>query len=374
MLHRGAAPDAQAGRGVAVGADVERRAFLFEERGKLLGEVGLAVVGQGRDARIDHPQAHRGVGADGLGRGQEFHPRGLFNPGFQHGEVRVGAALQLGQPADRLAPFQGVEIVLHAQHGRGVDRRALKDVEGDLAALGHAEEFRHRPGGRIAFQPGDRAGREDQHAVRALAAHGLLPGESHHIELGEGQVLGEGGRGRVADGHAFAGIRNKVAVRDTDARGGAVPGEDQVLLRIDLGQVRQLAVGGVQHLDVGQFQLLGDVRHPVLAEGFEGQQLHGPRAQHRPHGHLDGAGVRARDDADQIVGRDLQHLAGAVDGFLQPRLAQLGAVRAAENGAVQIFRFPSGSLGARAGRELGTRRAHGRLGGGGHIDVSHPYR
>ncbi len=53
-LDRGAAPDAQAGRGVAVAADVQGRAFLLQQAaGQLLGEVGLGVVRQAGDARID---------------------------------------------------------------------------------------------------------------------------------------------------------------------------------------------------------------------------------------------------------------------------------------------------------------------------------
>ena len=90
----------------------------------------------------------------------------------------------LGQAADAGGPLQGVEVVLDAQHRGRVDGRALEDVEVDLAALGHAEQLRHRPGGRVALQPGHGAGRQDQHAVRGLAAERLLPGEGDDIELG----------------------------------------------------------------------------------------------------------------------------------------------------------------------------------------------
>jgi 2-oxoisovalerate dehydrogenase E1 component len=63
-----------------------------------------------------------------------------------------------------------------------------------------------------------------------------------------------------------------------------------------------------------------------FAKGFKGQQLHRPRAQQGPHGHFHGAGVGSGDNADQIVGGDLKHLAGLVDGGLQPRLARLAPV------------------------------------------------
>ena len=70
-LDGGAAPDAQAGRRVAIMRDVEGRAFLLDQRDQLLGEVGLRVRRQRGDRGIDHLQAHRGVGAD----------RGILRPG-----------------------------------------------------------------------------------------------------------------------------------------------------------------------------------------------------------------------------------------------------------------------------------------------------
>ena len=70
--------------------------------------------------------------------------------------------------------------------------------------------------------------------------------------------------------------------------------------------------------------------------------LNRQRAEHRPHGHLDRAGVGGGHDADQEVVRHLQHLTGAVDGLLQPALADLGAVRAAERRGLQVFKPPTG--------------------------------
>src|SRR5215475_3629063 len=43
LLHRGAAPDAQARRGVAIGADVVARLLVFQQVGHLLGGGGLLV-------------------------------------------------------------------------------------------------------------------------------------------------------------------------------------------------------------------------------------------------------------------------------------------------------------------------------------------
>ena len=122
-------------------------------------------------------------------------------------------ARQLLEAADRRRPLQRVEIVLHAQHRGRVDGRAFEDAGVELAALGHAEDLRQRPGGRVALQPRDRARRENQHAVRRFAAQRLLPGEGDHIELGPGQILGEAGAGGVADREALAVGGDEVAVR-----------------------------------------------------------------------------------------------------------------------------------------------------------------
>ena len=60
----------------------------------------------------------------------------------------------------------------------------------------------------------------------------------------------------------------------------------------------------------------------------------GRGAEQRPERHFDGAGVGGRHDADPVIGRDLQHFAGQIDGALELGLAGLRAVRAAEEGAV----------------------------------------
>ena len=137
--------------------------------------------------------------------GEEGDPGGLLRPSLR-ARARLASARRFiaGEAADRGGPVQRVEVVLDAEHRGRVDRRALEDVLGQLAALGHAEQLRQRPGGRVALQPRDRARRQDQHAVRRLAAQRLLPGEGDDIELRPVERLGEGGRGGVADGDALA--------------------------------------------------------------------------------------------------------------------------------------------------------------------------
>ena len=65
-------------------------------------------------------------------------------------------AHQALEPADRLRPVQRVEIVLDAEHRRRVDRLADEDAVDQLAALGHAEDLRQRPGRRCSSRAGRR--------------------------------------------------------------------------------------------------------------------------------------------------------------------------------------------------------------------------
>ncbi len=188
--------------------------------------------------------------------------------------------------------------------------------------------------------------------MRGFAAQHLLPGEGDDIELGAIERLREHRRGRVADGQAFAVRRDPVGVRHPHARGRAVPGEDHVGGEIDLAEVGQLAVRRLQHRGVLELELLDDVGDPAFAERFPGQHGHRPRAEQRPQRHLDRAGIGGRHDADAIVGGNLQHFAGEIDGALELRLADLGSVRAAEGCVGEGLQAPAGALGAGAGRKV----------------------
>ena len=61
-----------------------------------------------------------------------------------------------------------------------------------------------------------------------------------------------------------------------------------VAIEINLGEIGQAAVLGFRGLELLELELLGDVGHPALAEAFPGQRLDAARAQHAPHGHLEG--------------------------------------------------------------------------------------
>ena len=225
--------------------------------------------------------------------------------------------------------------------------------------------FGQRPGGFVGLQPLDGARRQDQHAVRGFAAQHLLPGERHHIELGEIEFLRESRRGGVADGQALAVGSDPVGILDAHTGGGAVPGEHHVAgFRIDLREVRQLAIIGRCDAGVVELELLGHIRDPAFAEAFPGEHLDRAGSEHRPQRHLDRAGIGGGHDADAVIGRNLQDFAGQVDGALQARLAELRPVRAAQRVGFEIFERPSGALRAGAGGK--KRRARTRCGQIGH--------
>src|SRR5690606_10629075 len=141
--------------------------------------------------RIDDRQAYGRVGARRGIDGKVRDPGRPGNESIDCREVGVRAGNEAIQPADRLRPFERVDIVFDAQHRWRVDRLALEDAFDQLAALRHAEDFWQRPGGRIALETLYRARAEDQHPVPTLAAQNLLPGEGDDIELFEIEALCE---------------------------------------------------------------------------------------------------------------------------------------------------------------------------------------
>src|SRR5579872_1811577 len=372
-VDRPTAPDAQARGRVPVGGGVECDAFLLQKVGELLGKLRLALLGERHDAGVDDLEAHAGVGARLWILGQKVDPGRLLRPTADDGRVLVRAPVHGREAADGRRPLERVEIVLGAQQRGRVDGRTFEDIPRDLALGRQPEELRQAPGRRVGLQPLHRARREDQHPVRRLAAEHLLPGVGDHIELGPIEGLGEGGAGGVADDDALAVSRDEVGVRHPHAGRGAVPREDEVGVGTHLREVRQLAERRVQDLTILQLQLVTNVDHPVAREALPGGDLDRQRAEHRPHRHLDRAGVRGRHDADEEVVRHLEHLARAVDRLLEPALADLGAVRAAERRGLQVFQPPAWVLDGGSRGKLGTSRAHGRLGDVVHFN-SHPCR
>ena len=136
---------------------------------------------------------------------------------------------------------------------------------------------------------------------------------------------------------------------------------------IDLLQVGEQAVVGLDGAGVGELELLHHVGHPAEAEALPGEHVDLAGAEQRPQRHLERAGVGGRHDADQVSVGDLEHLAGEVDGFLELLFADLGAVRPAKGGTLQPVQRPAGALGTGTGGEVGIGRPRGRQGGIGHV-------
>ena len=196
--------------------------------------------------------------------------------------------------------------------------------------------------------------------MRGFAAQHLLPRECHDIELVPGQLHRKGGRGRVADGQAFTGIGNPVAIRHFHAAGGAVPHKHRVMGGIVLRHVRQLAVGRLEGARILDLELLDRVGHPVFGKAFPGEQVDGARTQQRPQRHFHRAGIRCRDDAAAIAFGKVEQLLGAVDRIRKLGFAGFGAVGASHQRALQGFMRPSRPLGAGSGRKKRPRRTHSR--------------
>jgi hypothetical protein len=96
-----------------------------------------------------------------------------------------------------------------------------------------------------------------------------------------------------------------------------------------------------------------------------------PRAEQRPKGHFHRARIRARDNADAIIGGDLQNLTGELDAELQPGLGSLGPVRASERCILEVLDLPARALCARSRRKIRARRPRQ---GSRHIHDNHPFR
>ena len=184
-----------------------------------------------------------------------------------------------------------------------------------------------------------------------LSAQDLLPGKGDDIELRPVEVLREGGRCGVADRQPLAVGSDPIAVRHPDAGGGAVPGEDDIVVEIDFGEVRQFAVRRLERADILELELLDDVSHPAFAKAFPGEDIDAARAEKRPERHLDGACVGGWSDPDSVIGGNAEHFAGQVDREFELGFAELGAVRTAERRVAESCRGPAGALCAWAGRK-----------------------
>ena len=135
-------------------------------------------------------------------------------------------------------------------------------------------------------------------------------------------------------------------------------------VEIDLAEVGQLAVVGLDGARVLELELLDHVGHPAERRKLSQASTSTPRAPSSDHSAISTrAGVGGRHDADQVVGRHLQDLAGQVDRLLELGLADLGAMRAPERRIAQRLERPAGSLGAGTGRKIGIGRPNAGMAG-----------
>ena len=246
----------------------------------------------------------------------------------------------------------------------------LKMPSISCAAFGQPEDLGQRPRRGLAFEPLDRARRQHQHAVAGFAAQRLLPAESADIDFRPVDVLGECRRRRVADGEAGAVGGDPVGVGHPHAAGGAVPGEHDVLRRVDPAQVRDLAIVGGAHLGV-ELELLDHIGDPAGAEAFPGEHRHGPRAQQRPQGQLHRPGVGGGDDAEPIVGREGRAAHGCARSLAASR-----ALPSAERCERPSERVSSSAADQPGGLAQGPEEKKGRAGKrGGTVNQIHsPHR
>src|SRR5690606_21888292 len=118
--------------------------------------------------------------------GEEIDPCRAVHPFGDDSRIGIRPRDEGFETANRSRPVQRIKIILNADHGRRVDRLALKDALNKLSALRHAEDLRHRPGRCVAFEPLHSAGAQDEYAMRRLTAENLLPGEGDNVELRPG--------------------------------------------------------------------------------------------------------------------------------------------------------------------------------------------
>ena len=124
----------------------------------------------------------------------------------------------------------------------------------------------------------------------AFPAKYLLPAECQHIDFVPVDFLGEDGAGRICNRQSFTVGCNPITIGNANARGCAVPCEDDVIRPIDLRKIGQFAIIGAKDCRV-DLELLHSIGHPAFAEAFPGKRCYRTLAQHRPHGHFNRTGI-----------------------------------------------------------------------------------
>jgi len=193
-----------------------------------------------------------------------------------------------------------------------------------------------------SFRAVPRRAARDQHAVRRLAAQRLLPGEVTTSSFGS-RAAGQKWRRWHRRWSGRGDRRRSSRHSHPHPRGRAVPGEHDVARRVDFREIRQLAIGAVTALASFSFNCLAMSVTQPSPNDSQAKTVTGrapaatttpfpPRRYRRPH------------DADAVIGGNLEHLAGEIDGALELRLADLRSVRASKDGVGEDLQAPAGRL------------------------------
>ena len=194
-----------------------------------------------------------------------------------------------------------------------------------------------------------------------LATEHLLPAVGDDIELVPGHVHGEYGRGRVTDGEPLTVVGDPVAVRHLDPGGGAIPGEHHIGGAVGAAQVGQLAVIGLDNLDIVELQLLDHIGYPAFTKGFPGKHLDLAGPEQRPQRHLHGTGVGRWYHTHPVTLRQTEDLGGAGAGLAEQVLADRRPVGTPEAAGVEGGEVVARTLAAGAGGKIGIGRLDGRF-------------
>ena len=133
-------------------------ALLFEQRDHALGKGVLAGSIECCNVLVDDLQADARCWSALPDRRRDWRSsRFLATKSMIACALASARAISALRPPSDFAQIERIDIVLDAEHRRRVDRLALEDALDQLAALGHAEDLRQRPGRLVAFQPLDGA-------------------------------------------------------------------------------------------------------------------------------------------------------------------------------------------------------------------------
>jgi len=264
-LDRRAAPDAQAGRSVAIAADVEGDLLLLQRAGERLGERRCPSAGKAatslsttlRQTLVLERVAERGRGS----RPTASWPPSRRSPWRWRRRARTGPSARR-----RSWPHKRVDVVLDAQH-RGVLIVSPSKIPSISCRPWSCGRLGQRPGRLVGLEPLDRARAEDDHAVRRLAASAFCQEKVVTSSFGQSRSCANAARSRRRSSSPCD-RRRSISRRGRARPRSCRSSEDDVVIEIDLSEIGQLAVGRLQRARVGELELLDDVGDPAVAEAF----------------------------------------------------------------------------------------------------------